>query len=299
MTGTSYTAAICMALILVLGASACRQDSGSGGGAAESVRTEKPEVRGMVDSSGIQIGQRFRTPEGYERVPTEEGSFGAYLRKTPLRPADAQVYFYMGNVKYLQNVYAGVIAYDITSNALTGVDCISWFHSEYMFRKGEFEKMVYPLSSGFEMDFSKWAQGYRTYMKDNEIFYQENREKPDSSYAALRNFQQFVWSYADNKSVKSLLERQDVGDLGFGTVFVSDEKWGHGVIVVDVAEDPETGDRVFLLAQSFMPAQEMQVLQNPIRRELSPWYSVSDIDSLLVTPEWTFQAGDCYQFKDL
>jgi len=55
---------------------------------------------------------------------------------------------------------------------------------------------------------------------------------------------------------------------------------------VDVAEN-KTGEKVFLLAQSYMPAQDIQVLKNPNNEHLSPWYS-SQITGQLVTPQWTF-----------
>lgn len=42
-----------------------------------------------------------------------------------------------------------------------------------------------------------------------------------------------------------------------------------------------------MLAQSYMPAQETQVLKNLNEAEISPWYR-SDFSGDLVTPEWVF-----------
>ena len=66
----------------------------------------------------------------------------------------------------------------------------------------------------------------------------------------------------------------------------------HAVIVVDVAQKGR--ERMFLLAQSYMPAQEIHVLRNPAR-EGDPWYSI-DFGETLVTPEWTFRRGDLKRF---
>lgn len=52
--------------------------------------------------------------------------------------------------------------------------------------------------------------------------------------------------------------------------------------------------KMFLLAQSYMPAQEIQLLKNPSNSN-SPWYSISD-NGILNTPEWTFNNGDLKQF---
>jgi hypothetical protein len=46
-----------------------------------------------------------------------------------------------------------------------------------------------------------------------------------------------------------------------------------------------------MLAQSYMPAQDIQILKNPNDSDISPWYSANFVDKLL-TPEWTFDTGD-------
>ena len=56
-------------------------------------------------------------------------------------------------------------------------------------------------------------------------------------------------------------------------------------MVVDVAAKA-SGERIFLLAQSFMPTQEIHVLKNP-RSEISPWYPAK-VNGPLATPEWDF-----------
>ena len=70
------------------------------------------------------------------------------------------------------------------------------------------------------------------------------------------------------------------------------------LIVVDVAIYPQTGKKVFLLTQSYMPAQQIQILVNPANRGLSPWYELSDNDEgKLYTPEWVFEKKDLKRFK--
>ena len=51
---------------------------------------------------------------------------------------------------------------------------------------------------------------------------------------------------------------------------------------------------MFLLAQSYMPAQEVQVLKNPIETD-SPWYAARRSGPLM-TPEWPFEHGDLRRF---
>ena len=67
------------------------------------------------------------------------------------------------------------------------------------------------------------------------------------------------------------------------------------VFDVDMAENKSTGQKVFMLAQSYMPAQQTQLLINPNDDSLSPWYSL-DFGDTLRTPEWTFSKDQLKRF---
>ncbi|MCH8317342.1 MAG: hypothetical protein IIA88_02400, partial [Bacteroidetes bacterium] len=69
------------------------------------------------------------------------------------------------------------------------------------------------------------------------------------------------------------------------------------IIVVDLAVNPKTNEKIFLLAQSYMPAQEIQILKNPNNDKISPWYSVN-FGEELETPEWTFNKTDLKRFEE-
>ena len=76
-------------------------------------------------------------------------------------------------------------------------------------------------------------------------------------------------------------------ELAAGDLFIKGGFPGHAVLVADVAESRATGERRFLLVQSFMPAQDMHVLKNLANADGSPWYPLAFGDQL-VTPEWIF-----------
>ena len=75
--------------------------------------------------------------------------------------------------------------------------------------------------------------------------------------------------------------------IQIGDVFILGGFPGHAVLVVDVCENKSTGEKLFLIQQSYMPAQEIHVLKNLNNSEISPWYSVN-FSGDLETPEWTF-----------
>ena len=64
---------------------------------------------------------------------------------------------------------------------------------------------------------------------------------------------------------------------------------GHVVLVADVCENEE-GQKAFLLAQRYMPAQEFHLLKNPLHDE-DPWYYEREVEYPFVTPEYTFHEG--------
>jgi len=61
-----------------------------------------------------------------------------------------------------------------------------------------------------------------------------------------------------------------------------------------MAENAE-GKKIFMIAQSYMPAQDIHILKNFNDSNSSPWYSVDFGDSL-ITPQWDFYATDLKRF---
>jgi hypothetical protein len=57
-----------------------------------------------------------------------------------------------------------------------------------------------------------------------------------------------------------------------------------------------SGNKLFMLAQSYMPAQDMHILQNIHEPGLSPWFRLPEPGMELYTPEWTFAYGQLKRF---
>jgi len=62
------------------------------------------------------------------------------------------------------------------------------------------------------------------------------------------------------------------------------------MLVVDVAEDVQ-GHRAFLLAQSYMPAQDIHIVKNP-NDDLNPWYLADSTLGEIQTPEYLFKTNE-------
>ncbi len=104
-----------------------------------------------------------------------------------------------------------------------------------------------------------------------------------------------IFSYAGTASLSKELKPVQVEDMQIGDVFIRGGFPGHAVIVVDMAENVQTGEKLFMLAQSYMPAQDFHILVNPTDTGLSPWYN-TNIGEELITPEWRFYKGELMRF---
>ncbi|HSP07106.1 MAG TPA: DUF4846 domain-containing protein, partial [Acidobacteriota bacterium] len=106
-------------------------------------------------------------------------------------------------------------------------------------------------------------------------------------HESLRRYLDIVFQYAGSYSLSRELKKAEPDSLRPGDVFIHGGFPGHAVLVVDMAVRPSTGARAFLLAQSYMPAQNIHILKNPNEGEPGPWYLLHQ-DGKLVTPEWVF-----------
>ncbi len=76
-----------------------------------------------------------------------------------------------------------------------------------------------------------------------------------------------------------------------GDVWIKGGAPGHAEIVVDMAVNRLTGKKIFLLAEGYMPAQDIHILLNPRTPLLGPWYELDNVPKL-VTASWIFSAQD-------
>jgi len=117
-----------------------------------------------------------------------------------------------------------------------------------------------------------------------------------ASYKDFRNYLTQIFMYAGSASLSEEMQPvPDIREMQTGDVFIQGGFPGHAVIVVDMAEQQRSGEKLFLLAQSFMPAQDVHILINPNDERLNPWYSI-DFGDTLQTPEWTFTKKDLKRF---
>ncbi len=231
--------------------------------------------------------QRIVPPEGFNRSEETTGSFGHYLQNLPLKPKGTEVKYYNGAVKANRGVYVAVVDLDVGKRDLQQcADAVMRLRGEYLWHQKKYDQIHFNFTNGFRVDYDKWRQGYRVQFNGNNTSWKKSAQA-SNSYQSFRKYMDLIFAYAGTASLEKELKKASLDDLQIGDVFIKGGFPGHAVIVVDMAIHQVTGEKIFLLAQSYMPAQDIQILSNPNDRNLSPWYRSSGLDQL-DTPEWTF-----------
>lgn len=235
-------------------------------------------------------------PADFVRVEADTLSFAGWLRNLPLKKAGSPVLLYDGRRKHNQKAHVAVIDIDVGDRDLQQcADAVIRLRSEYFFSRSYYDSISFNFTSGDEASFRSWINGVRPKVRGNKVKWIETGVV-DSSYSSFRDYLNVVFTYAGTYSLERQMEpREDNCDVAIGDVFIKGGFPGHAVVVVDVAAHKSTGERIFLLAQSFMPAQEIHILKNPEDSRLSPWY-MCEFGNELETPEWTFKRGALRRF---
>jgi Domain of unknown function (4846) len=244
------------------------------------------------------IASEVPVPDEYKRVECKAGRFGDWLRHLPLKPKGAPVLLHNGGRKNRQDMHVAVIDMDTGKRDLQQcADAVMRLRAEYLYSKQNFSAIHFNFTSGDRASFTQWAAGYRPVVEGSTVQWTKRSGK-DRSYASFRSYLDTVFIYAGSHSLsKELAARKDPRQIQVGDIYIQGGFPGHAVLVVDVVEHRQSGERIFLLAQSYMPAQEVHVLKNPEDGGLSPWHK-TPAGEVLRTPQWTFRKTDLKCFPN-
>lgn len=224
---------------------------------------------GLPVAAAACVG-KIRVPDGCSRLPCKSGSFGAWLRKIPLK-ADTRVFLYNGRLKTNQEAQYAVMDISVGNKDLQQcADAVMRLRAEYLFDRKRFNEIVFKDNLGKKY---AWTGGQDT-----------------------KNFTKYldrVFGMCGTASLEKQLLPQSMKDIAPGDVLIKGGFPGHAMMVVDVAVDKK-GERWFMLAQSYMPAQDIHIVKNPGDKN-NPWYHADELQPV-VTPEWTFTSNHLRQW---
>ena len=240
------------------------------------IRKKSKQKIEIKDTIYIDV-KSIPTPDNYKRIKISDSSFGQYIRNLKLKTTDNLVYLYDGTLKANQSPQFAVLNIDVGKQDLQQcADAVMRLRAEYLFSRKQFQDIHFNfLSDGKPRYFLKYS-------------------KNDLSYKKFRKYMNYIFMYANTSSLKNeMYPVKNIYDIEIGNVFI--QGYGHAVTVMDIAEHIETKKKIFLLSQSYMPAQEIHILKNPQNAQLSPWYELGKND-ILDTPEYQFNWSDLRKF---
>lgn len=227
------------------------------------------------DTSGRTIRSRFNCPTGLTRASTTSNSWEAFLQNLPLKPHGTQVKHFDGTLKPNTAAYCAVIDLPFYGNPnYQCADAIMRLRAEYLFEQKKYSEIQFSFVNGTKYN-------YQTYL---------GQRAPTLSN--LWTYLEKVFMYSSTLSLEKQLKTKPSSELQIGDVFVKGGSPGHAVLVVDRCSN-EKGEVKFILAQSYMPAQDLQILVGDDGK--TPWYDLNFGD-YLQSAEWTFTKDQLKKF---
>lgn len=236
-------------------------------------------------------------PEGFRRVTVRDSSFGYWLRKYKLK-ADKTVRYFIGRVKGDQSgVYAVLGTRTGERDLQQCADAVIRLRAEYLLWSGRLNDIEFHSTSMQKMNFLRWCNGERFSLSNNKLVPYNTTTVSEPGKQSLDRWLDFVFVYAGTISLpKELKAKTGTSSPVPGDVIVESGSPGHAMIVVDVVVN-DKNERRYLLAQSYMPAQDMHIVNNKSNGECNPWYKTGPASNGLTTADWKFKELKFYEWK--
>ncbi len=210
----------------------------------------------------------------------------------PLKQGKQLVHLYNGKLKKNQNVHYAVVDIDVEQKDLQQcADAVIRMRAEYLYSVKDYKNLHFKFTSGDNIYFQKWIEGFRILVNKNKVSWTKS-SNADDSYKTFKSYCSAIFMFAGTKSLSGELKFvNDIKNIQIGDVFIEGGFPGHAVLVVDICENIKSGEKLFLIQQSYMPAQDIHILKNENNISISPWYSIN-FENNLITPEWTFSKNN-------
>lgn len=194
----------------------------------------------------------IQPPEGYIRIDGDDPRYGRFLRSLTLKPKGSVIKYYYGVIADLQELNYAVVDMPLLSNAEQCADVCMRLRAEYLYQIGNLDNINFLDVNG------------------NILSYNGEKSR-DSLEKYLRN----VFRVANTYSLCQQMDNRYLSDVQPGDVFVypaNSNRYGHAVMVADVAQDPTTGIKAIMLIEGFMPARSIHIMRNWQDPANSPWF---------------------------
>lgn len=215
------------------------QPTGEGGAAARTY----PWLVGSTVTRTLETA--VPPPAGFARIALGDNAFGAWLRGLPMLPEGSPVLLWNGAPKPRQDLHVASVDLDVgNQNLQQCADAIIRLRAEYLWSIGRAREV-----NKLPANPKRWEGG---------------------DWKAYRRYLNGVMAMTGSASMDAHMKKARTGHrLQPGDVLVQGGFPGHALLVLDAADNGK-GERVVLIGQSYMPAQQFHVIVQPVGS--SPWF---------------------------
>lgn len=260
------------------------------------IETTEPLI---IDQSKSTIITRFTPPKGYFWEKNLPGSFSEYLINFPLHPKNFPVRDFNEVPITRQYNHVAILKIDVGDKDLQQcADAWIRLYSEYLWAQKRFDEIGFEFTSGQFFSWNDYKRGVRTQEFKNKVRFIKTG-KTDDSYENFRKYLNIIFRYAGTIS----LDRESISvtqnsQIKPGDFLMKPGSPGHSVIIVGVAKN-YAGKKLYLLAESYMPAQDIHILVNREKPKLSPWYELDVNAPKTVTAKYIFKPTSVKRYKGI
>ena len=250
-----------------------------------------------TNPDGSEIKSRIQPPEGFNWVEEEEGSMGQFLQNLKLKPSGSPILDYKGSPIANQSEHAAVLDIDVGNKDLQQcADAVIRLRAEYLWHHNRHSEIAFHFTSGDLCRWEDYRDGVRPSITGNHVQFSKTATR-DGSYANFRKYLNLVFTYAGTISLDKETRRIGTDEtLATGDILITPGGPGHVVIIVGHAKNDQ-GKNIYLLAESFMPAQSIHIITNPYNSSISPWYELKLTTDPVTTARYSFTTGNFRRFK--
>lgn len=253
----------------------------------------------VIDESKSTIRTRFTPPKGFSWMNEQPGSFSEFLNNFPLHPPNFPVRDFTGIPINQQQHHVAILRIDVgEKNLQQCADAWIRLYAEYLWLNKRFDEIGFEFTSGQFFPWNDFKNGIRTKELKNKVSF-TNTGNVDDSYENFQKYLELIFRYAGTISLdRESIPIKNNAAIRTGDFLIKPGSPGHSVIIVGVARNI-SGKKLYLLAESFMPAQDIHVLVNHRNPQLSPWYEL-DVDvPETVTAKYIFKPTSIKRFHNL
>jgi hypothetical protein len=244
------------------------------------------------------LSARIAAPAGFARVKVARGTYAAWLRHLPLRPAGSAVRSFAGRTIVAGNhpSLAAVVDLDLSAHDRQQcADTIMRLRGEHLFALGKAAETRFLWSGGKRFGFADWRRGLRP-AKQGRGWSFEAKAPASDGYRAFRSYLEFMFSWTG--TIHQVGEpRVRFAELQAGDFLIQGGSPGHAVVILDLArgEGARRGELRGLIGQGFMPAQDLHVLRAD---DGGAWFELRE-DRAIPVPLWggSFSWAQLHRFR--